>query len=112
MRQYGVRVHLHRAVKELFVENGRIGGVVLCREEGYDHKAGQDKQREYADAVIIATGGLSYPVTGSTGDGYRLAKSVGHSIGETLPALVPMNAREDWVKELQGLSLRNVRVTL
>ena len=61
--------------------------------------------------VIVATGGLSYPVTGSTGDGYRLAKTLGHSIVKTRPALVPLESPEPWVKALQGLSLKNVTLT-
>ena len=66
-----------------------------------------------ADAVIIATGGISYPATGSTGDGYRFAKTCGHKVTELFPALVPMEVKEWYAKQLQGLSLRNVciRVT-
>ena len=111
MRQAGVRVHLCRAVEELLLEEGRVRGILLSGE-GIRHSEEGAGTKEYADAVVVATGGLSYPVTGSTGDGYRFAKDAGHSIGETLPSLVPMNAEEDWVKELQGLSLRNVRVTI
>ena len=59
--------------------------------------------------MIIATGGMSYPGTGSTGDGYRWAAAAGHKIVEPRPGLVPLLAREDWVKELQGLSLKNTR---
>ncbi len=65
-----------------------------------------------ADAVIIATGGISYPSTGSTGDGYRFATDTGHKIKDTSPSLVPFNIKEDFVKELQGLSLRNVEFSL
>lgn len=65
-----------------------------------------------ADSVIIATGGISYVLTGSTGDGYRFAKECGHSVTELSPALVPFRIREDWCKELQGLSLRNVTATV
>lgn len=64
------------------------------------------------DAVILATGGASYPLTGSTGDGFKFAKSLGHTVTEILPALVPLEVEEDFVQELQGLSLKNVRVTL
>lgn len=71
-----------------------------------------DGKKYYADAVIVATGGISYPSTGSTGDGYRFAKAVGHRITEQRPALVPLTVQEAWVKELQGLSLRNVEVTI
>ena len=64
------------------------------------------------DAGIIATGGLSYPSTGSTGDGLRFAKELGHQVTECLPALVPMECKEPWAAELQGLSLRNVRARI
>ena len=63
-----------------------------------------------ADAVIIATGGLSYPSTGSTGDGFRFAEGLGHTVVEPAPSLVPLLCREDWVFKLEGLSLRNVQV--
>lgn len=65
-----------------------------------------------ADKVIVCTGGLSYPATGSTGDGYRLAESVGHKIQECSPSLVPFEVKEGWCTELMGLSLRNVEVRL
>ncbi len=65
-----------------------------------------------ADKVIVATGGISYVLTGSTGDGYRFAKACGHSIAELSPALVPFQIAEDWCKALQGLSLRNVTATV
>jgi len=64
------------------------------------------------DKVILATGGASYPATGSTGDGFKLAKNLGHTVTEILPALVPLEVEEDFVKDLQGLSLKNVSVTL
>ena len=64
--------------------------------------------REEFDSVIICTGGISYPSTGSTGDGYRFAKDLGHTIVEPRPSLVPFEIKEEWCKDLQGLSLRNV----
>ena len=64
------------------------------------------------DKVILATGGASYPATGSTGDGFKLAKNLGHTVTEILPALVPLEVEEDFIKNLQGLSLKNVRATL
>ena len=64
------------------------------------------------DKIILATGGASYPATGSTGDGFKLAKNLGHTVTEILPALVPLEVEEDFVKDLQGLSLKNVSVTL
>ena len=62
------------------------------------------------NALIIATGGLSYPSTGSTGDGYLFAKKLGHEVVKTYPALVPLKVRESWIKNLEGLSLKNVRL--
>ena len=65
-----------------------------------------------ADAVIVCTGGVSYPSTGSTGDGYRFALDAGMSLVEPKPALVPLECAEEWCEELMGLSLRNVQVTI
>ncbi len=65
-----------------------------------------------ADSVIIATGGKSYPLTGSTGDGYRMAEKLGHTIVATKPSLVPLETKEKWVSDLMGLSLKNVELTL
>lgn len=72
----------------------------------------KNKEVLSADRVIVATGGISYVLTGSTGDGYRFARECGHSIAELSPALVPFQIKEDWCKELQGLSLRNVTATV
>ncbi|MBD5460284.1 MAG: aminoacetone oxidase family FAD-binding enzyme, partial [Lachnospiraceae bacterium] len=69
-------------------------------------------EKKEADAVIVATGGLAYPSTGSTGDGYRFAEQTGHGIVACRPSLVPLLTREKWCHELTGLSLKNVRVTL
>ena len=96
----GVEVKTNSPVNEIIAKNKKIVGV----------KVG-DKFFN-ADAVILATGGASYPKTGSTGDGFKLAKQLGHTITEILPALVPLEVEEDFVKELQGLSLKNVRVKL
>lgn len=65
-----------------------------------------------ADAVVLATGGMSYPGTGSTGDGYRLAERLGHMVVSPRAALVPIEASEKWCAELMGLSLKNVTLTL
>lgn len=97
MRENGVRVIVGCEVQRLLLEAGHIAGVE-SRGEVFP-----------AQAVIISTGGLSYPATGSTGDGYRWAKAVGHRLVETRPGLVPLVAEEDWVPELQGLSLKNTR---
>ena len=66
----------------------------------------------FADNVIIATGGRSYPLTGSTGDGYRFAKELGHTVTEIRPSLVPVETKNSWGRELQGLSLRNISIKL
>lgn len=95
MKQLGVFVCRDRAEK-LILENGNLRGV-----QG-------EHDRYEASRVIIATGGVSYPLTGSTGDGYELAKSVGHSIVEPRGSLVPLCAAGDLCQKLQGLSLRNV----
>lgn len=87
-----------RAVK-LLTENGKVTGVET-----------QDGEVIYADKVIIATGGLSYPGTGSTGDGYELAKQAGHKVTELVPSLVPLEIHEGFCSDLMGLSLRNVSI--
>ncbi|MCF0229527.1 MAG: NAD(P)/FAD-dependent oxidoreductase [Parasporobacterium sp.] len=66
----------------------------------------------YADKLVIATGGLSYRSTGSTGDGYRFAETAGHSISPLMPSLVSLKVKEDFVRELEGLSLRNVSISM
>lgn len=72
----------------------------------------RDHTEYYAREVIVATGGLSYPSTGSTGDGYRFARSAGHAVSSTLPSLVPFEAAQEDIRKLQGLSLKNVTFTL
>lgn len=101
LKSLGVRVHLNTGVKEVLAADGRVCGI--CTVDG-------DTVR--ADAVIIATGGFSYQSTGSTGDGYRFARELGHKVTELSPALVPLNVKEDTVRRLQGLSLRNVRAAV
>lgn len=97
-----VSVSLNEPVKEILTEDGRVAGILL-------EKSGR---RVSADAVIVATGGLSYPATGSTGDGYRFARELGHTVTALSPALVPFVCAEEDVKRLQGLSLRNIEVTV
>ena len=99
MAVLGVEVKTNAPVTEIVAKNKKIVGV-LSGGKIYE-----------CDAVILATGGASYPATGSTGDGFKLAKRLGHTITEILPALVPLEV-EDSMKSLQGLSLRNVRVKL
>lgn len=92
---------LQTEAQRLLLENGRCTGV-LCR----------DGEEIAAQSVILATGGLSYPLTGSTGDGYRFAREAGHTVTPLLPSLVPLVIQEDWCRELQGLALRNVTLTV
>lgn len=105
--QSGVRVYLNKKVDDLMIEEEMNGSGKKCTGVVTD-----EGRKRKADVVIVTTGGLSYPSTGSTGDGYRFAESAGHQITALSPALVPFTAEEDWVKELQGLSLRNVSVTI
>ncbi len=100
MKHYGVDVHLEEPVKKLLIDDGVVTGVVT------------DQETYHADAVVIATGGKSYPATGSTGDGYILAAQVGHKITDIRPSLVPIVTEETWVKDLMGLSLRNVELSV
>ena len=88
-------------VTKVLVDAGAVSGVKLKNGDILP-----------AAKVIIATGGCSYPLTGSTGDGYRLAAEHGHTITPLQPALVPLEVREDWIHELQGLTLKNVAIKL
>ncbi|MCO5387931.1 NAD(P)/FAD-dependent oxidoreductase [Desulfosporosinus sp.] len=100
LKNKGVTIKSGIAVEEVLVENGHVTGV---RGNG---------QRYLAPRVVICTGGSSYPATGSNGDGFRFARKLGHSVITPRPALVPLKTAEDWVKELQGLALRNVEASL
>ena len=71
----------------------------------------QDNTEDFFDKLVIATGGKSYPLTGSTGDGYTFARKLGHTIEPFKPSLVPIETKEEWIKDLQGLSLKNVNLT-
>lgn len=97
MNQYGVHVMLNSAVKELIIEGNAVRGVLL-----------ENGRKLAAEACIVCTGGISYPSTGSTGDGYRLAESAGHKLTKPHPALVPLETVEEWPAEVMGLSLKNV----
>ncbi len=99
--QAGVASRFHTAVRRVIVRDGRAAGVIL--------KSGEELS---ADAVILCTGGLAYPQTGSTGDGYRMAEELGHRIEPQEPSLVPFEIREDWCPSLQGLTLKNVSLTM
>lgn len=96
MDRLGVDVRLNAEVKNLIIEDDRIIGIKMA-----------NGKTEKADSVIVTTGGLSYPSTGSTGDGFRWAKDAGHKVTELTPSLVPVHIKEEWCKQMMGLSLRN-----
>lgn len=97
----GVEIRLSVRTEGLITENGRCRGVFLS-----------GGKKEFADAVVLATGGLSYQSTGSTGDGYAFARACGHTVTKTRPSLVPLTAREPYVRKMQGLSLKNVSISV
>lgn len=101
LRKAGVEVRLRTTVSEVLVRDGQVAGVRTT-----------DGRILTASAAILATGGLSYPTTGATGDGYRMAARLGHTVKECRPALVPMEISEPWCGLLQGLSLKNVTLTM
>ena len=101
LKRSGVAVRLRTRVSEILTEEGNATGVMTT-----------DGQRLKADAVVLATGGLSYPTTGAGGDGHRMAERLGHTVRECTPALTPMEIVEPWCASLQGLSLKNVTLTM
>ena len=102
LKNAGVQVRLYEEVDSVETRDGRVSGIRL------------KKTREIvsADAVIVATGGLSYPTTGSTGDGYRFAREAGHTVTDLAPSLVPLRTKEEYIPEMAGLSLKNVELTV
>lgn len=97
----GVSINYKSRVRELIIDKGSIKGLKLFdTEKIFD-----------CDSVIVATGGLSYPSTGSSGDGYTLARQAGHTVTPLMPSLVPLITSEEWVKQLKGLTLKNVEIT-
>lgn len=104
LKRLSVDVRLNTEVKDIIVNDGKATGVVI--------KCSGKESTIQADNVIVATGGNSYQSTGSTGDGYRFARKLGHSVTPILPALVPFNVAEDWESDLQGLSLKNVSIAV
>lgn len=101
LRKLAVQIKLDEAVRFLKVEDNKVVGIITEEDKYYE-----------ADAVILATGGSSFPGTGSTGDGYRMARQIGHTVEPLFPALVPLECEEDWVREFQGLSLRNINLSV
>lgn len=96
----GVDVRTNSTVTKILAESHKVTGVLV------------NGKILACDTVILATGGASYPATGSTGDGFRMARQLGHNVTPILPALVPLETEEDFVRDVQGLSLKNVRVKL
>lgn len=101
LKKEKVEVMLNTTVKSLIIEENTVKGVLLSNQK-----------KLLADKVILATGGISYPTTGSTGDGLRFAEWAGHSIEELRPSLVPIVTKESYIPKLQGLSLKNVELSL
>ena len=101
LRRYGVRVRLNARIRSLRIQEGRVLGTEL-----------EDGSFLSADAVVLAMGGLSYPSTGSRGDGFRLAAEAGYTVISPSPVLVGLETAESWPCSLQGLSLKNVTLTL
>ncbi|MBP5624452.1 MAG: NAD(P)/FAD-dependent oxidoreductase [Lachnospiraceae bacterium] len=101
LKDVHVKVELNKTVDRLLVDDGVCTGISL-----------KDGKKVFADRIIVATGGLSYQSTGSTGDGYRFARDCGHTIVKTEPSLVGIETKEEWVKSLQGLSLKNATLSL
>ena len=105
MKELGVKVHLKSKVKRLiFDENEDTKSV-----KGLELENGSLIQGE---KVLVATGGISYPSTGSSGDGYRMAKDAGHTVTDLMPSLVPMVTAEEYIPRMQGLSLKNVTLSV
>lgn len=101
LTKLGVDMRFQREAESLLVKEGRVAGIHFCDQTEY-----------LCDAVILATGGISYPSTGSTGDGYKMAKEWGHTCTTLYPGLVPLTVQENYVRNLQGLSLKNVAITI
>ena len=108
MKKAGVKVHLNTEVEQILLEES-LEEKMAKKVRGIKLKNGTEV---LADCVLIATGGLSYKTTGSTGDGYRFAEETGHKVTELSPSLVPFNTREEYGKRMQGLSLKNVTLSI
>ncbi len=113
VKKAGVKVLFDTEVLSVETSAGAVSAITYAdRSAGSGKGSNAPIMREEFDSVIVCTGGVSYPSTGSTGDGYEFAKSAGHSIKEPRPSLVPFETKEDWCRELQGLSLKNVGLKL
>ena len=107
LRELGVGIHLGCNVSDILYSTSKDNG----DKKSVKGLKLEDGEMILADSIIIATGGFSYQTTGSNGAGYEFAKKSGHGVTDILPALVPLNIKEEYVKRLQGLSLKNVKVT-
>ncbi len=113
VKKAGAKVLFDTEVLSVETSAGAVSAITYAdRSAGSGKGSNAPIMREEFDSVIVCTGGVSYPSTGSTGDGYEFAKSAGHSIKEPRPSLVPFETKEDWCRELQGLSLKNVGLKL
>ena len=101
LKEFNVKIKYDTRVTKILLHENKVIGVEVNNSKKID-----------ADKVILATGGKSYPVTGSTGDGYTLAKDVGHIITNIKPSLIPLTSQDEDCKDLQGLSLKNVAIKL
>ena len=101
MKAQGVQIHLYQTVTQIAKKDGRFAALKLA-----------DGTMVEGDACILCTGGMSYQTTGSTGDGYRFAKALGHKVTELRPSLVPIETKEYFLPELMGLSLKNVETRI
>lgn len=124
LRRLNVEIMLNTRVDELIIDNDTVHGVVISdttlrdsNKNKYSNSVNKTKKqlsggKLTADKIIVATGGVSYPRTGASDSGYRFAEGVGHSIVKAQPSLVPFEVKEDWCKELMGVSLKNVGMTV
>ena len=106
MKEFDVKIHLKSEAEAVLTEEDEAGGHKI---KGIRLKNGAET---FGDKVIIATGGFSYQATGSTGDGYTFAKETGHTVTQLRPALVPIVTKEEYVTQMQGLALKNIRFTV
>lgn len=109
IKRLGVKIYLNTKAEKILTENGKFSGAEFVK---FGKEGGEERKEIKGDACIVATGGLSYPLTGSTGDGYRFAAECGHGVTSCMPSLVPMEVKESWAGSLMGLSLRNVRLSV
>ncbi|SFU70816.1 NAD(P)/FAD-dependent oxidoreductase [Butyrivibrio sp. INlla21] len=112
VKKAGVKVLFDTEVLSVETSGGSVSAITYADKAVSSKKGDAPIMREEFDSVIVCTGGVSYPSTGSTGDGYEFAKAAGHSVKEPRPSLVPFETKEDWCRELQGLSLKNVGLKL